>query len=67
MLVRSTDKANKLRDLDYGISIVEGTPADAGLLHDLTKDADYIIDAVRLTRRGFLAQSLCIISITATT
>ena len=49
VLVRSADKAKKLRDLNLEINIVEGTSAaDADLLRDLTKDADYIIDAVRM-------------------
>ena len=49
-LVRSSEKARKLEALNLGIKVTEGTPNDAALLVTLTREADVIIDAVRLVR-----------------
>ncbi|KAF9041957.1 NAD(P)-binding protein [Hymenopellis radicata] len=43
-LVRSADKAQKLKTLIHDANFVEGTPADASLLTELIKDTDVIID-----------------------
>ncbi|KAF8917257.1 hypothetical protein CPB85DRAFT_1431527 [Mucidula mucida] len=44
-LVRSADKAQKLKTIIHDVNFVEGVPTDAGLLNDLIKDTDVIIDA----------------------
>ncbi len=48
VLVRSADKAEKLRKLNLGpLKVVEGSPTtDAALLVDLLKDTDLLIDSV---------------------
>ncbi|KAF9041953.1 hypothetical protein BDZ89DRAFT_1059987 [Hymenopellis radicata] len=43
-LVRSADKAQKLKTIIHDANVVEGTPADASLLKELLKDTDVIID-----------------------
>ncbi|KAF9007252.1 NAD(P)-binding protein [Hymenopellis radicata] len=43
-LVRSADKAQKLKTLIHDVNVVEGTLTDASLLKELIKDTDVIID-----------------------
>ena len=46
-LVRSPEKSAKLRQLNLGIEVVEGSPStDATLIGDLLKDTDLLIDSV---------------------
>ncbi|KAF9018448.1 NAD(P)-binding protein [Hymenopellis radicata] len=46
VLVRSAEKAEKLRKLSLGLKVVEGSPTtDAALLVDLLKDTDLLIDS----------------------
>ncbi|KIY72097.1 NAD(P)-binding protein [Cylindrobasidium torrendii FP15055 ss-10] len=45
-LVRSAEKAQKIRDLKLGVRVVEGSPStDAALLVELMADVDILIDA----------------------
>ncbi|KAF8882636.1 hypothetical protein CPB85DRAFT_1339322 [Mucidula mucida] len=60
VLVRSADKAKKLRKLNLGpLKVVEGSPTtDAALLVDLLKDTDLLIDSVIRLRHLVGAQNI---------
>ena len=49
VLVRSAVKAQKLRALNLGLNVVEGSPTtDAKIVEDLLFDADLVVNAVCL-------------------
>ena len=46
-LVRSPEKAEKLKDLGYNVDVVLGSTSDTDLLTKLAADADIVIDMVK--------------------
>ena len=49
VLVRNAAKAQKLRDLNLGVKVVEGSPStDADVVDKLLYDADLVVDAVSI-------------------